>query len=144
VTRGLGQHRLGSGAVTDISRPGAGRVVLFVTEVFDHLLVQRGLDDRLGELFEQPIRARQRQAPFLGKPDQPDRGPLLSGLLRCLLLLHIIQCRCHHGTFPAGLTPGASGQKHRLLHSPTSTVSGVGVSGAGAGGGGPAATWCIT
>jgi hypothetical protein len=75
-------------------------MVLLITEVLGHLLVQRGLEHRLGQLFEQPIRPGQRQALFLGQPHQLDRGLLLSGLLSRLLLGHAIQCR-HHGTFLA-------------------------------------------
>ena len=69
VAGGFGEHRLRPGAVADVARSRAGRVVLFVAEVLGHLLVQRGLQDRLGQLLEQPIRTGQRQALFLGQPD---------------------------------------------------------------------------
>ena len=92
---GLGQHRLGPGAVADVARPGPGRVVLLIAEVLGHLLAQRRLDHRLRELLEQPVRAGQRQALLLGHPDQLDRGLLLSRLLGRLLLRHVIQCRSH-------------------------------------------------
>jgi hypothetical protein len=44
--------------------------------VLGHLLVQRGLQDRFGQLLEQPVRPGQRQALFLGQPDQLDRSLL--------------------------------------------------------------------
>ena len=57
----------------------------------------------------------QRRALRPGHPDQLDRGLLLS----LLLLRHIVQCRRHQTpTLPAGLPPGASGQKHRLADRP--------------------------
>ena len=47
-----------------------------------------------------PAGPGQRQALFLGQPNQLDRSLLLSRLLSRLLLRHAIQCR-HHGTFLA-------------------------------------------
>ena len=43
-----------------------------------HLLIQRGLEHRFGQLFEQPVGPGQRQALFLGQSDQLDRSLLLS------------------------------------------------------------------
>jgi hypothetical protein len=55
-TGGIGQHRLGSGAVADVGRPRTRRIVFLIAEVLGHLLVQRGLQDRFGQLLEQPVR----------------------------------------------------------------------------------------
>jgi hypothetical protein len=74
--------------------------VFLIAEVLGHLFIERGLEHRLGQLFEQPIRPGQRQALFLSQPNQLDRGLLLSRPLSRPLLRHIIQCR-HHGTFLA-------------------------------------------
>ena len=77
LPRRLGEHRLRSGAVADVARPGTGRVVLLIAQVLGHLLVQRGLEHRLGQLLEQPVRAGQRQTLLLRQPDQLGRGLLL-------------------------------------------------------------------
>ena len=69
----LGEHRLGSSAVADVARPGAGRVVLLITQVLGHLLVQSRLDHRLRQQLEQTVPPGQRQALLLGQPDQLDR-----------------------------------------------------------------------
>jgi hypothetical protein len=53
----LGQHRLGLGPVPHIAGPGSRSAVLLVSHVFGHLLVQRGLQDRLGQPLQQPVRA---------------------------------------------------------------------------------------
>jgi hypothetical protein len=57
----------------------------------------------LGQLFEQPVRPGQRHAPLPG-PGHQLLGELLLGGRHLSLLLprHVIQCRGHHGTFPAG------------------------------------------
>lgn len=95
----VGHDRLRPSAVTDVARPDTGLVVLFVAEVLGHLLVQHGLQDRLGQLLEQPVRARQRQPLFLGGSDQLDGGFRLRGRLGPLLTSGlIVQCRGHHGT----------------------------------------------
>ena len=102
VPGGLGQHRLRSGAVADVGGVSIpGRPVLLMAEVIGHLLVQRCLQHTLGELLQQPVRARQGQALLPGQPDQLIRGQLLRGGTS-LLLRHNLQCR-HHGTFPADL-----------------------------------------
>ena len=82
------------------SAPIPGRVVLLIAEMLGHLLAQRGLDHRLGQLLEQPVRAGQRQALLLGQPDQLGRSLLLSRQLRRLPLGHIVQCCSHHLHLP--------------------------------------------
>jgi hypothetical protein len=57
----LGQHRFRPGAVADIARSGTSRIVLLIAQVLGHLLAQRGLEHRLGQLLEQPVRTSQRQ-----------------------------------------------------------------------------------
>ena len=49
------------------SRPIAGRAVLLMAEMLGHLLVQRRLQHRLGQLLQQPVRAGQRQALLPGR-----------------------------------------------------------------------------
>ncbi|KDE96751.1 hypothetical protein Y900_029350 [Mycolicibacterium aromaticivorans JS19b1 = JCM 16368] len=109
---GVGQHRLGAGAVADVARPRLGRVVFLIAEVLGHLLIERGLEDRLGQLLEQPVGPGQRQALLLGQSDQFDRSLLAFGLLSRLLLRHIVQCR-HHGTFLAEHHSACQCRKHR-------------------------------
>jgi transposase InsO family protein len=74
--------------------------------VLGHRLLQRGLEHRLGQLHEQPIRTRQRQTLVLGQAHQV-RGLLLGRLLgsfpvRC----HTRQCRGHRRTLPASTRGG--------------------------------------
>jgi transposase len=83
-----GQHRLGPGAVAHV--PRRRLAVLFMPQVLGHLLVQRGLQHRLGQLFQQPVRAGQRQAPLPGPAHQLLGRLLLGGRLRLVLLP-----RCH-------------------------------------------------
>lgn len=109
---GVGQHGLGAGAVANVARPCLGRVVFLIAEVLGHLLIERGFEHRLGQLFEQPVGPGQRQALLLRQPDQLDRSLLLRGLLNRLLLGHIFQCR-HHGTFLAEHRSACQYRKHR-------------------------------
>jgi hypothetical protein len=51
------------------SRP-PGSPVLLMTQVLGHLLVQRGLEDVLGELLKQPIRPGQRQPPIASQLEE--------------------------------------------------------------------------
>lgn len=90
--------------------------MFLITEVLGHLLVERSLEHRLGQLFEQPVGPGQRQALLLGQSDQLDRSLRLCGLLSHLLLRHIIQCR-HHGTFLAEHYSACQCRKHRYFHS---------------------------
>jgi hypothetical protein len=113
---GLGQHRLGPGPVPHVPRLVTGRAVLVMTEMPGHLLIQRRLQHRLGQLLQQPVRASQRHALLPGPGHQLLGQLLLRGRLRLVLLprCHIIQCRGHHGTFPARSSrPARSGRKHR-------------------------------
>ncbi|SIH57308.1 Uncharacterised protein [Mycobacteroides abscessus subsp. abscessus] len=114
---GVGQHRLGSGAIANVASPRLGRVVFLVAEVLGHLLVKSRFEHCLGQLFDQPVGSGQRQALFLGQSDQLDRSLLLCGLLGRLLLRHIFQCR-HHGTFLAEHRSACQCRKHRYFHSP--------------------------
>jgi hypothetical protein len=98
----MGQHRLGPGPVADVGRLRALEdPVLLMPQVLGHLLVQRRLQDVLGELLEQAARSGQGQALLLGKPNQLLGRNLLSRRLGLLLGGHVAQCRSHHGTFPA-------------------------------------------
>jgi len=68
LTTGVGQHRLGPRSVADVGRvPGTGCPVLFMPQVLSHLLVQRRLQHRLGELLEQPVRPGQGQPLLFAK-----------------------------------------------------------------------------
>ncbi len=60
--------------------------MLVIAQVLGHLLVQRGLEHRPGQLLEQTVRARQRQALILRPADQLDSGQRLRrGPLRLLI-----------------------------------------------------------
>ncbi len=59
---GIGQHRLGSESVAGVATSVSSRVPAVIAQVLAELLVQGGLDDRLGHRLEQPARARQRNA----------------------------------------------------------------------------------
>ena len=99
----LSQDRLRPGPVADVGGvPLLGSAVFLMTQVLSHLLVQRRLQHRPGELLEQPVRAGQGQTLLPGQPDQLPSCSLLRGGVRFLLRGHISQCR-HHGTFPADL-----------------------------------------
>ena len=121
--RARGQHRLGPGAVAHVPSLDAGRGALFMAQMLGDLLVQGGFQHGLGQLLQQPIRPGQGQALLPRPAHQLGRGRLLSGRLRPLLLCsHIIQCRGHHGTFPARpSSPARSGRKHRCGDSPPLT-----------------------
>jgi hypothetical protein len=82
--------------------------MFLVTKVLGHLFGQRRLDDRLGQLFEQPVRAGQRQPPLPGLPHQLGRGLLLGGRLLLLPRCHIRQCR-HLRAFLPTTPAGPSG-----------------------------------
>jgi hypothetical protein len=78
--------------------------MLVMTEVLGHLLVQRRFQHHLRELLQQPVRAGQRDALLPGPGHQLLRQLLLRRRLRLVLppVCHAVQCRGHHGTFPAG------------------------------------------
>jgi hypothetical protein len=58
------------------SASSPGRVVLLITEVLGHLLVQRGLEHRLGQLFEQLVGQSARQLLLLGQAHELGGGAL--------------------------------------------------------------------
>jgi hypothetical protein len=66
----ISEDGLGSGSVAGVATSTPRRGVLVVAEVLGHLLVQGGLDDRLGHRLEQPTRPGQRHAgaPTPGPP----------------------------------------------------------------------------
>jgi hypothetical protein len=111
----LGEHGLGSGAVADVARPGADcttGIVLLIAQVLGHLLVQRGLQHRLGQLLEQPVRAGQRQALFLRQPDQLSRGLLLGRCSAFFFVTSFSVVVTRRQPFPPS-SRSASGRKHR-------------------------------
>ena len=70
--------------------------MFFVAEVLGHLRIQRGLEDILGELIEEPVRAHQLHALLLGLRQELLGQLLLIHLGRC----HGIQCFGHRRSFP--------------------------------------------
>jgi len=97
----VGQHRLAADPVPRIAAVAAGRVVLVVAQVLAHLLVQGGLDHRLGQGLQQPVRAGQRHAALASQLHQLPRGVQLGRRRRPLLVflrwwLHDHQCLGHH------------------------------------------------
>jgi len=58
----LGQEPLRCAAVARVARAAADRVVLVIAQMFGQLLTQRPLQNRLGHLRKQPIRAEQLHA----------------------------------------------------------------------------------
>jgi hypothetical protein len=112
----LGQHRLRSRAVPHVPRLGPGQAVLLMPQVLGDLLIQRRLQHRFGQLLQQPVRAGQGQALLPGPAHQLPGRRLFGGRFRLLLARsHIVQCRGHHGTFPAGpFKPGVIGPETPL------------------------------
>lgn len=96
----LGEHRLRSAAVVGVAAAASSRVVLVIAQVLGHFRVQRGLEDILGQLVEQAIRADQLDSPFLRLRQQ---------LLCELALIHIdrhgFECFGHHQSFPPSSRP---------------------------------------
>jgi len=70
----LGQHRLLAAAVPDVPAARIGPAVLPMAKMLGHLLVQSGLEHRLGQLLQQPVRAGQGQA-LLPGPGGPALSP---------------------------------------------------------------------
>lgn len=56
LARGVGQHRLGPGAVADVARTRRRGGVLLVAQVLGHLLFQRRPEHLLGDRLQQPVR----------------------------------------------------------------------------------------
>jgi hypothetical protein len=95
----FGEHALRASPVAHV--PAVGGRMLLVAEMLGELLVQRCLQHRLGQLLQQPVRARQRQTLLLGLTHQLSRSLQLRRLSsRLLLLAHLIKCRGHHRPFP--------------------------------------------
>jgi len=80
LPRGVGQDRLGPGAVADVpARTTRRRVVLLMAQVLGHPLLQRRLQHRGGDRLEQPVRAGQVLTAGTSRLDQlPHRRPLHS------------------------------------------------------------------
>jgi hypothetical protein len=55
----LGQHRLGPGSVARVPTITAGRIMTVIAQVLAHILLKGGLQDRLGEQLEHPVRTGQ-------------------------------------------------------------------------------------
>lgn len=72
----VGEHCLGPAAVTGVPAAPTGRVVLVVADVVGDLPVQRGLQDPLGQLLQQPALTGQLQ-PFTPGPIDQHRDQLL-------------------------------------------------------------------
>ena len=53
----LGEHGLGAGAVAGVPAVAPGRVVAVIAQVLAQLGLQGGLEHRLGQPGEQPVRA---------------------------------------------------------------------------------------
>ncbi len=137
----LGQHRLGPDPVARVPAPTPGRMMLVVAEVLGHLLIKRGLEDRLGQRLQHPTRTGHRHPPSAGGPDQltGDRQLLSRRLDRlsqhhavrprasdrrlrdrwCLdqflnaRRAHARQCFGHQRPFPANQPVGVSSHLHR-------------------------------
>lgn len=75
----LGQHRLGTGSITDIGRSPINRSLIFlVPKMLGHLLIERCFQHILGELLQQPIRPRQGQPLLFSLPNKLPGSDLLS------------------------------------------------------------------
>ena len=109
---GLGQHRLGPGAVADVARPRTGRVVLFIAQVLGQLLIERGLEHRLSQLFEQPIGPSQGQALFLRQtePARPQPAAQPTAQPASSSSRHPVSSSRH---LPRQASLSVSGRKHR-------------------------------
>ena len=70
VAAGIGQHRLGPLPVPGVAPVAANRFVLVVAEMLAHLLIERGLDHRLRQRLQQPVRPGQRDPTVTSLPDQ--------------------------------------------------------------------------
>ena len=98
----LGQHRLGSVPVAGVPAVAPGRVVAAVAQVVGELALERGLDQPLGQLREQPALAGQLQPAGTGTPGQ----------LGDQLFVDSVQTRRVRGR---GLTAGELVEVHQLL-----------------------------
>ncbi len=86
----IGEHGLGPGAVTRVTGPAAGRIVLVIAEVIGHLALERGLQQPLGQLLQHPALTGQLQPAGLGAAQQlRDELLIQAGCgLRVLGVLH--------------------------------------------------------
>jgi hypothetical protein len=99
----LGQQRLRADPVAGVGMVPPDRVVLVIAQMLGHLFLERSLEDLLGELAQQPVRAHQVDALRPGPRDQLLGHALLIQLGRLLLLrcCHVVQ-RVSHGLVPLG------------------------------------------
>jgi hypothetical protein len=94
----LGQHRLGAVPVTGVPAVAPGRVVAVVAQMVGNLALQRGLDQPLGELGQQPALTGELQAALPGPPGKPGDELLVdrikrTGQLPAMSARHRGQCR---------------------------------------------------
>jgi hypothetical protein len=76
----LGQHRLGSVPVAGVPAVAPGRIVAAVAQVVGELALERGLDQPLGQLSQQPALTGQLQPALAGPSDQPVDQLLIDGV----------------------------------------------------------------
>jgi hypothetical protein len=75
----VGQDRFGAFPVAGVTPVPTGRIVLVIAKMLRHLLLQGGLQHRLGQCFQQPARTGQRDPLGARLPDQLlGRSQLLS------------------------------------------------------------------
>jgi len=101
---GVGQHRLGAFPVAGVAPVPTGRIMLVIAQMLSYLLLQGGLDHRLGQCFQQSARTGQRDPLGAGLPDQLlGRGQLLSrgriGRIIRWWWTHAQQCFGHSDPF---------------------------------------------
>jgi hypothetical protein len=67
---GVGQHRFGAPPVARVAPVPTGPIVPVIAQMLSHLLLQGGLQHRLGQCFQQPARTGQRHPLGAGLPHQ--------------------------------------------------------------------------
>jgi hypothetical protein len=76
---GIGQHRLGAFPVAGVAQVSAHRLMPVIAQMLSQLLIQGGLDHRLGQRLQQPARPSQGNPLGAGLTDQLlGRSQLLS------------------------------------------------------------------
>jgi hypothetical protein len=123
VNRAVELLGLGPGPVADVVRPSPDRLVLLITQVLGHLLVQRRLDDGLGQLLQQPSgpvndrpcsRASRTNSTAARASADISAGFFFAATSGSLAVIT--------APSPPALTrTGVSGRKHRLINSPSMT-----------------------